>query len=270
MNEPKRWIDEGPPRAVERLLEAAAAEQPSDASLRRVLAGVGLGIGTTGAAATGAAATAGSGAALATAKSVVVAGAWTKWVVLSVVATGAGATIVQQSQTGAERPTAAVTAKASARPTPVPSPAPKPEVPVAMPAAAEPVIAEAVIAEAVIAEPPVVASPRTQAPRVRTTPPPEVEAPIDAEKLAEEVRAVDRARSALAAGRAAETLSALDDYDRRFGGRRFAPEALYLRMQALLALGRNAEARNIAERLVRSFPQSPHTARARRVAETNP
>jgi hypothetical protein len=268
MNEPKRWIDEGPPRAVERLLEAAAAEQPSDASLRRVLAGVGLGIGTTGAAATGAAATAGSGAALATAKSAVVAGTWTKWVVLSVVATGAGATVVQQSQSGAERPTAAVTARASARPTPAASP--KPEVPVAMPAAAEPVVAEPVVAEPVIAEPPVVASPRTQAPRVRTTPLPEVEAPIDAEKLAEEVRAVDRARSALAAGRAAETLAALDDYDRRFGGRRFAPEALYLRMQALLALGRNAEARNIAERLVRSFPQSPHTARARRVAETNP
>jgi hypothetical protein len=265
MNEPKRWIDEGPPRAVERLLEAAAAEQPSDASLRRVLAGVGLGIGTTGAAATGAAATAGGGAALATTKSAVVAGAWTKWVVLSVVATGAGATVVQQSQSGAERPTAAVTAKVSARPTPAPSPSPKPEVLVAMPAAAEPIIAEPVIAE-----PPVVASPRTQAPRVKTTPLPEVEAPIDAEKLAEEVRAVDRARSALAAGRAAETLAALDDYDRRFGGRRFAPEALYLRMQALLALGRNAEARNIAERLVRSFPQSPHTARARRVAETNP
>ena len=98
-----------------------------------------------------------------------------------------------------------------------------------------------------------------------------MEVPLDAERLAEEVRAVDRARSALAEGRAAETLSALDEYDARFVGRKFAPEALYLRMQALLSLGRKADARSTAERLVRAFPKSPHTARARRVlSETNP
>jgi hypothetical protein len=260
MNEPKRWIDEGPPQAVERLLQAAAAEQPSDGSLRRVLAGVSLGLGTTGAAATGAAATAGTGAAAATAKGAVVAGAWTKWVLLSVVATGAGTAVVHQSQTRAEKPKALATVQAPARPTPPVTPVPNAEVPASAPAAPEPTIAE----------PPVVTSPRAPAPRARAVAVPEAEAPIDAEKLAEEVRAVDRARSALAAGRGEETLSALDEYDTRFGGRRFAPEALYLRMQALLSLGRKAEARSTAERLIRSFPQSPHTARARRVVETNP
>jgi hypothetical protein len=81
--------------------------------------------------------------------------------------------------------------------------------------------------------------------------------------LAEEVRSVDRARSLVAAGRAAEALRVLDAYDRRFSEHRFAPEALYLRMEALVLVGRTAEARATAERLLASYPKSLNGARAR-------
>jgi hypothetical protein len=257
MNEPKRWIEEGPPQAVERLLQAAAAEQPSDGSLKRVLAGVGVGLGATGAAATGTAATAVAGAAAATGKGVIVVGAWTKWVVLSVAAVGAGTVAVQRASVSADEPRAVVTAAAPVRKAPAVTAAPQPVVSATVAPAPEPAVAET----------PVAPKPKAALAPSKPAAVPEAEAPIDAEKLAQEVRAVDRARSALAAGRPAETLSALDDYERT-GGRRFAPEALYLRMQALLSLGRKVEARSTAERLVRSFPQSPHTARARRVMET--
>jgi outer membrane protein assembly factor BamD (BamD/ComL family) len=81
---------------------------------------------------------------------------------------------------------------------------------------------------------------------------------------------MDTARAALAAGRAAETLAVLDEYERRFRERRFAPEALYLRMEALVSLGQTAEAREAAERLLLSYPQSPHGARARFIVSKNP
>jgi hypothetical protein len=88
---------------------------------------------------------------------------------------------------------------------------------------------------------------------------------IDAETLAQEVRSVDQARAALAAGRAAAALTALDEYERRYSKRRFAPEALYLRMEALVSLERNTEARAVAERLLARYPMSPQGARAREV-----
>lgn len=257
MNEPKRWIEEGPPEAVERLLQAAEAEKPSEGSLGRVLAGVGAGLGATGAAASAGAAATGTGVALAAGKTAAVSGVWVKWVFLSVAAVGAGTAAVREVSRSSVEPRAAVTA------TVAPQPVPK---------VTEPTVKATVAAPPIVAEP-VVEAPPKRAPVTAPRPPavaaPVAEAPIDAEKLAEEVRAVDRARSALASGRAAETLAALDDYERS-GGRRFAPEALYLRMQALLSLGKKAEAKATAERMIRTFPQSPHTARARRVLETIP
>ena len=97
------------------------------------------------------------------------------------------------------------------------------------------------------------------------------EAPIDAERLAEEVALVDQARGALARGDGAAAITALDSYQARFKQPKFAPEALYLRMESLLRLGRAAAARAVAERLVSEYPRSPHTARARQVmSETIP
>ena len=94
--------------------------------------------------------------------------------------------------------------------------------------------------------------------------------PIDADTLAAEVKSIDRARAALAAGNAAQALLVLDDYERLFRKRGFAPEALYLRMEACASLGRTAESRAAAERLLASHPNSLHTARARAVLSKKP
>jgi TolA-binding protein len=102
-------------------------------------------------------------------------------------------------------------------------------------------------------------------PATKPVPAPTADVPIDAERLAEEVALVDQARGALARGDARAALAALDDYDARFKVRRFAPEALYLKMESLLRLGNADAARAVAERLATSFPKSPHTARARQV-----
>jgi hypothetical protein len=113
---------------------------------------------------------------------------------------------------------------------------------------------------------PGLAGPRTVAPEA----PAASGVPLDAETLAEEVKSVDRARAALAAGQAAQTLVVLDEYERRFRKRGFAPEALYLRMEAYTSLGRTAEARTAAERLLTNYPNSLHGARARAVLAKNP
>jgi hypothetical protein len=84
------------------------------------------------------------------------------------------------------------------------------------------------------------------------------------------VKSIDRARAALAAGNPAQALAVLDDYERVFRKRGFGPEALYLRMEAWASLGRTAETRAAAERLLASYPNSLHTARARAVLSKNP
>ena len=93
---------------------------------------------------------------------------------------------------------------------------------------------------------------------------------MDAERLAEEVALVDQARGALARGDGSAAIAALDQYEARFTQRKFAPEALYLRMEALLKLGRTSAGRAVAARLVAGYPRSPHTARARQVLATIP
>jgi TolA-binding protein len=67
----------------------------------------------------------------------------------------------------------------------------------------------------------------------------------------------------LASGLTAHALAALDDYDRRYAEHRFAPEALYWRMEALARSARAVEARTIAKRLATMYPNSPQSTRAR-------
>jgi hypothetical protein len=83
--------------------------------------------------------------------------------------------------------------------------------------------------------------------------------------LAAEVLAVDRAREAVAAGQPDRALSEIDAYERRFGERRLAPEALFLRMEALGQRGDQSGARAAARQLLAADPNGPHAARARAV-----
>jgi hypothetical protein len=73
-----------------------------------------------------------------------------------------------------------------------------------------------------------------------------VAAPSD---LVAEVAALDRARDALRAGTARQSVALLDKFDRNFPRSSLAPEATVVRVSALLALGQRAQ----ATKLVRAY-----------------
>jgi len=282
MTEPKRWIDEGPPQAIERLLHAAAAERPPEASMSRTLTALGVGAGTASAASAAGAATVGGAAASAgKATGIFAASALVKWGLLAGAVTAAGLTgrAVVRSRAEQRALPAAVSALAPGARTLAPAPKTPTAAPLALPEApatevvpvpGEPPPEPAPLlprgARGAVAPHPSVVSSRAE-PRVAAEP----EAPIDVERLAEEVALVDQARGAFARGDGAAAIAALDGYDARFKQQKFAPEALYLRMESLLKLGRTGAARAVAARLVSAYPKSPHTARARQVmSETIP
>ena len=86
-----------------------------------------------------------------------------------------------------------------------------------------------------------------------------------AAQLAAELALLDDARQALAASSATRALRSLNDYDLRFEHPNLAPEALYLRLEALTLQGDKAGTEAVARRLLGSYPRGPHAARARSV-----
>lgn len=259
MSEPKRWLEEDAPRDIELLVRAAQAEHPDEASLGRTLTALGIGLGVvsiaSGAQAAGMSAGAG-GAAHVTVS--ITGGLLAKWAAL-------GATLGTLAAFAATIVRDAPQVKEAVPPSlrEPQRPEAKPMLPAFDRSKPTPVDQESsASASASRAARPVARA----APAATST----SAVPLDAETLADEVRSMDRARAMLAAGRAAETLLVLDEYERRFRERRFAPEALYLRMEALVSLGQTTQARAAAERLLASYPQSPHGARARFILSKNP
>jgi Tetratricopeptide repeat len=281
MTDPKRWLDDGASCDVEHLVRAAQAEQPDGASLGRALAAVGIGLGATSAAASAKAA--GTAASLgATAQLTVTASMLAKWTALgAIVATltlGAAKLALEAPppspasassiELSARRLPGALPSAARATPQPVSAtPHAGDTLPVAPPATRLPPLARVSPSrDGALGSTPSLA--RADAPGESLAS--GQQAPVDAETLAQQVRSIDRARAALAAGQAAQALAVLDDYERRFPQRGFAPEALYLRMEALSALGKTEEAREAAERLLASYPHSLHGSRARALLSKNP
>jgi hypothetical protein len=74
--------------------------------------------------------------------------------------------------------------------------------------------------------------------------------------LAAERRILDAARRAVAGGRGADALAALDRHAREFPRGRLSEEREALWIQALIGTGRREEARQRASRFRRSFPRS--------------
>ncbi len=255
MTEPNRWLKDGAPKEVARLLEAARREQPAPAGLQRTLVGLGIGASAAGIAGKSAALSA-AGASVSKA-AVVSAIKWGAVGLVATLSTVGAVRLVQRANEPASsgqnlhsRPTATVVVS-PAQPPPSSEPMLQP------PAEQPPAVRET--------PRPAPGSPALRAPE------PAAEAPIDADKLAEQVKVVDRARAALAQGRPVETLAILNDYESGFSERRFGPEALYLRMEALLATGEHESARKVAERLLALAPKGPHSARARVIlGQTNP
>jgi hypothetical protein len=261
MNEPKRWLDDGASEVIGHLLRAASDERPSAAAVERAVAGVAVGAGVTGAAVGSAAASIGAAAKGAPLAS----GIFLKWTLLgSLVTLGAGGLATNLS---------------NPRPDPMATPASLPSgKPGAPPNKAltavpqeQPVVQDTGGAQNIApsAQPgPGDEVPRPSSSAKEPTTPAEEAAVVDVELLSRETELVDRARAELAAGHAGPALAILNEYQAQFPRPRYAPEALYLRMEALLAQGNQQAAKQLAKRLASSYPQSPHAARAEALLST--
>jgi hypothetical protein len=79
--------------------------------------------------------------------------------------------------------------------------------------------------------------------------------------LGDETRALDRAREALDAHQPSTVLRLLDDYHRRFPQGRLRPEAMVLRLAALVQTGGHKAARSLARQLLADEAYQAYAAR---------
>jgi hypothetical protein len=77
-----------------------------------------------------------------------------------------------------------------------------------------------------------------------------------ASSVVAEVASLDRARAALAAGDAREALARLSAHDAAFATGALQPEAVVLRVRALIALGERGRAADVAHRFIAAHPES--------------
>jgi hypothetical protein len=97
---------------------------------------------------------------------------------------------------------------------------------------------------------------------------PVVEGATQREQLGLEAAALEAARKALPSD-AAGALVAIDRYDARFPSGALAEEATVLRVQALLTLGRRADATAVVDAFQRQRPASSYVGRLRALLERN-
>jgi hypothetical protein len=265
MTDVKRWVEDGASEPVRELLAAAREERPAEAGVQRTLVALGLG----SAVATSASHAAGSAGAATLAKSATGAGTLavvTKWGAIGAIGAMTTFGAVQVASRALE-PSPATTSVAPPRAT---------EKARSMKAAEPPPVTATETSPAANTEPEVSeqSSPAAAARAVKVpaaaaperASPEQAQTTAEAERMLEEVRAIDRARSALARGDGRATLAALESYRSGFSERRFEPEALYLRMEALGRIGDTAGAKAAAERLLAAYPNAPQAARAKVVA----
>jgi hypothetical protein len=256
MTDPERISQRSSGLAAE-LLRAGATEQPRGPGMQRTLAALGVSgaLLTTASTASAVGGATGTAAAALTGSKAVktVSGLLlAKWIGVGMVGgvglAGAAATVSAPAAPAASMQAAPLVQRPGS---------PRVVAPVT-PAASE--LAEPPVSEVVPPPAPSVPAPGLAADRA------EPELDLGA-PLAAEVAFVDRARSALAAGRAEQGLAQLASYEREFPEARLLPEVLFLRLETCERLGRGAEARAAAQRLVGGFPKSPHAARARQLLD---
>jgi hypothetical protein len=234
---PERLRASGATDLERRLLEATANEQPSPELSERIAQGIGISAAAIGAAASGTALGTGVAAPKAAAGSTALL-PWISVGVLGLVVAGAVVgTRAWRTSVRQERPA---------------SPAVSAVVP--PPTATAPVeFAPAAVAES--------------SPSVTATAPthrrPVAAATSD---LRDQILMVDAARAALVAGAGERALELLRHYQDRYPAGSFRPEAAALKVEALTKLGRNAEARVLAERFVAEYGKIPLADRVARVA----
>lgn len=238
------------------LLQAGQGETPPADFANKLMLGLGV-AGATASVSLGAAASVGAAGTAKIGAGTVGSGAasWllaAKWVAVGMVgggilASGASA-VLSPTQARSVAPLATDSAQ-PARSSPVRAPA----LPVVS-TEAVPTVAEPAVAEPAKAEP--AGKPAEKAP---------VSAPPSATsgQLGREVMQMDRARAAFTGGDAARTLAELDTFDRLAQTGVLDREARVLRIEALQRLGRNAEARGLAERYLGLYPNDAHAQRLR-------
>jgi hypothetical protein len=141
------------------------------------------------------------------------------------------------------------------------SPSSTPQVHPASLSSGAPVVSPPVLSEPSAAAEPV---PSAQASALRAAPRPSASA--SASDLREQITLIDAARSAVSAGQGERALEILRQYQTRCGTGSFRPEASALKVEALVAIGRDAEAHALAERFVAQYRGSPLAERVARVA----
>jgi hypothetical protein len=267
MNESKHWSDHGAPPEFERLLRAARSEVPPPESVERAL----LAAGVTGAA------TLASSTAVACATGKTLLGVATQW--LAIGAIGAGAIAATSALT--ERPAATLSpvtpslspapakdrgAAISTRIRPQPGAASSTGVSPAKPWNNSSALSGPLAVNAGASRNAAPVHPRERAigaPSATTRiPDPDL-------TLVQEMALVDTARSQLHAGNADGALNSAREYKRRFRGGRFAPEILFLEMQAQLRLGEPRVAAEVARELLLRFPNGAQAPRARELLESD-
>lgn len=287
MSDVKRWVDDGASEPVRTLLAAAREEQPGEAGVQRTLVALGAG----SAIVTGASHAAGGAGAATLAKSAGGASslaAMTKWGLIGALgaattfgavrattdwfepASPHGAASAPASPTKSAEVGTRAAPRAAGEGTPPSAPTDEAAAAVAAPGGPLDEAATNVVvgsdADRRGAPPAIERAQKGSTVTADRAPSPQTETAVSSERILEEVRAIDRARSALSRGDARGTLAALDGYRDGFSERRFEPEALYLRMEALERLGDTAGAKAAAGRLLSAFPNAPQAARAKVVA----
>jgi hypothetical protein len=246
----RKWSEDGATRDELRLLDASRSERPDPAARARTLAALGLGGGGSPG---GPASPSGNGAGNSAGNSAGSSGAlgrvghiasiW-KLAAVSGITVGlvlGGVWVARPRH--APRPQPAEVASAAA---PEP-PRATPEAPAA-PAAAPKATG---------------ASAREPAIRRLVRRQPSDGAPAAGASLADELAALERARTALGAGNPAAALHTLDAYRARFRGGKLASEETVLRVKALLAQGNQGEAIFVADTYAAMHPGDPYTERLR-------
>ena len=234
---PERLRAAGATQLERRLLEAAGCEEPSRDLSERMARAIGVSLVAPGSAATGSAKT-GTAASKATSAS----SSLVPWVSGAVVAVGVivGGYVAMNPGVKSSAPPA------------VTAPALSPPVELVKPLAApQPADAPQNTGE----ESPAKSAP---SPRGRRG--------TAAGELSNQIALVDAARNALASGEAQRALSIVRDYQSEYPTGTFRPEVAAVKIEALVKLGRTAEARTLAERFVGAYGAGPLAERVARLA----
>lgn len=240
---PERLQAAGATNLERRLLAAAGREQPSRELSERMAQAIGISMSAVGTTAEGGAKTGTTGANAASSSSALV-----PWV--------SGALVVVGVAVGA-----LVTTRPGAKP---------PELPAlvapgtAVSSAPAPIVIP--LADPPLASPEAPSSVDEDTP-ARTAAPPRGRRGTAAGELANQIALVDAARSALSAGSAAHALSIVREYQSEYPSGTFRPEVAAVKIEALVKMGRTAEARTLAERFVVAYGPSPLADRVARLAQ---